>query len=111
MHHRELILQFIYAALTQDQTALRRMTTKSGNVRFDGTKPPASSDLGQYQEIVARMPVVRSSSPAADKISKSVSYRLPLGAKGLVLRLLRRDGSWLIDTDTVVQVPLEVLFK
>ena len=111
VRHREMILRFVDASLTQDKDALGKLTTNASNVKFGRAKPPAMGDLDQYQEIIGHLPIVRISQPAADKLSKSVSYRVPLGSKGLTLRLVKRDGSWRIDSDSKIEVPLEFLFQ
>ncbi len=109
--HREIVLQFIYATLTQDRDALDRLTTNAANVKFDKNQPPPGGDLDVYQGIVPLIPVVRVSLPAADKTSKSITYRVPLGPHGFNLRLVKKGGAWKVDTTTRVEVPLEFLFN
>ena len=109
--HRQIVLQFIYAALGQDLDMLKALTTKPANVKFGRAKRPAGGDMDVYQGIVSLLPAVRASLPASDKVSQSVTYRLPLGAKGLTVRLVRKNGAWLVDTDQRVDVPLDFFFK
>ncbi len=109
--HRRLVLQFIYAALRHDTDMLKDITTQGKNVDFGRTKPAAQRDLDVYEDLIASLPVVRSSAPAADKVSHSVTYRVPLGAKGFAVRLVRRNGAWLVDTDVKLTVPLEFFYR
>mgnify|MGYP001605030639 CR=1 FL=1 len=109
--HRMLVLQFIYAALTQDRDALQRLTTNPQNVKFGRAKAPPQGDLDQYQEIIALIPVVRISSPASDKVAKSVSYRVPLGRKGLNVRVVKDGSTWRVDSNSGLDVPLEFFFR
>jgi hypothetical protein len=111
LRHRQAILQFVYAALKQDTEALSQLATKPSNVKFGRAKPPAGGDLDVYQEVVSTLPVVRVSAPADDKKSRSITYRVPLGKKGLQLRLVKRGGRWLIDSDERLDVPLEFFFE
>jgi hypothetical protein len=110
LRHRQVLLQFVYAALTQDQEMLSKLATRPAHVKFGNAKPPAMGDLDVYQELIAHLPVLRISAPAADKSSRRVTYRVPLGKAGLDLRLVKKGGSWLVDTDKVVDVPLEFFF-
>lgn len=109
--HRQLILQFVYTALRQDQEMMKKLTTKAANVRFGRAKPAAMGDLDVYEELIASLPVVRISSPAEDMKAKSVTYRVPLGKGGLALRLVKRGGTWLIDSDQRLDVPLDFFFR
>lgn len=109
--HRQLVLQFIYAALAQDAEMLGRLATKPRNVKFGRAKAPPDGELGHYQEIIALIPVVRISTPAADKVAKSVSYRVPLGRRGFTVRLVKHGSAWRVDSDSPVDVPLEFFFR
>lgn len=109
--HRELIVRLVHATLSQDRETLELVTTKAANVKFGGAKPVPAGDMDVYEEIIARLPVVRVSTPASDKVSRSVSYRVPLGANGLVLRLVKKGSTWLVDTDSPVEIPLEFFFR
>ena len=109
--HRQLILQFIYASLRQDQDMLKRLTTKPANVKFGRAKPAAGGDMDVYQDIIAMLPVVRVSVSAGDKTTKSITYQVPLGKKGLALRLVKQGSTWLIDSEQRVDVPLEFFFR
>lgn len=109
--HRQLILQFIYASLGQDQDMLKRMTTKPANVKFGRAEPPAGGDMGVYEGIIGMLPVVRVSVPAEDKTTRSITYRVPLGKKGLALRLVKQGSTWLVDSEQRLEVPLDFFFK
>lgn len=111
LQHRELILRFIYAALTADAESMRRLTTDPAKVKLAPEKAPPGGDLDVYQEVIALLPVVRVSPPADDKVSHSVSYRLPLGKDGFLVRLVKKEGGWLVDTTHRIDVPLEFFFK
>jgi len=108
--HRQLVLQFLYAALSQNRRMHGRLATDSSKVRIVGPKAPPG-DMDQYGSILQMMPVVRSSKPADDAKSRTVSYRVPIGDEALKLTL-RKDGStWKIDTSRTVQVPLGFFFR
>lgn len=92
--HRKLILYFIYACLADDKKALARFTTHPQNVKITGRGKVGDGDLDQYQEIISSIPVVRSSLPSADKISKSVTYRFPMLGKAVAVRLTKEAGAW-----------------
>ena len=109
--HRQMVLRFIYASLTQDRDTLKDLATKPQNVKFGRAKAPPMGDLDQYQEVVGMIPVVRVSSPTADKESKSVTYRVPLGSKGFNVRLVKNGSQWQIDTNSTVNVPLDFFFR
>lgn len=109
--HRQLILQLVYASLRQDQEMLVRLTTNPKNVSFGGAKAAAGGDMDVYEGIIALIPVLRVSTPAADKLSKTVSYRVPLGKKGLTLTLAKHGSTWRVQTDTKTTVPLDYFFR
>lgn len=109
--HRQTVLRFVYAALGQDNEELAHVVTDVANVKFGGAPRPARGDMGVYQDIVMQMPVVRSSLPATDKSSRSITYRIPLGDRGFSVRLIKKDGQWLVDTRKAVTVPLALFFK
>ena len=109
--HRQLALRFVYSALEQDKEELSRIVTNVENVRFGRVKPAAGGDMGVYGEIIARLPVLRVSTPAEDKISKSITYRVALAPKGMTLRMIKRGSQWLIDTSSRLDVPLEFFFR
>ncbi len=110
--HRQLVLQFIYASLRHDLDLLKGITTQVKNMDLGRLKEaPPPGDMDVYQDLIIAMPVVRVSLPAADKVSRSVSYRVPLGSKGFTVRLVRKNGAWQIDTDAKVKVPLEFFFQ
>jgi len=108
---RQTVLRFIYAAMERDLEDLGEVATNPKKVSFGRTKPAAHSDLGVYAEMIAMLPVVRIRQPAEDKATKSATYLLPLGPRGFKVRVVKRKGAWLVDTDAGVDVPLEVFFK
>ncbi len=77
--HRQLILQFIYASLTQDLATLKGLTTQPSNVKFGRTKPPAMGDLDVYQELIGGLPIARISTSVNDKDSRSITSGCRLG--------------------------------
>lgn len=109
--HRQLVLHFVYASLRQDQEMLARLTTNAKNVNFGRAKPAARSDMDVYEGIIALIPVLRASTPAADKLSKTVSYRVPLGKKGFTITLVKQGSTWRVQTDAKTTIPLEFFFQ
>ena len=109
--HRRLILNFIYASLLQEKETLARLVTHPGNVSFGKAPKAGYGDMDQYGEILSLLPVIRSSQPASDKQSRSITYRLPLGPEGVSLRLGKNDNTWKVDTSSKLTVPLEFFFK
>lgn len=109
--HRKLMAHFLYAALQQDKQTLGRLVTKVENVSFGRVRAAPNGDMDIYAEYIGMLPLVRASSPAEDKISKSVTYRVPLGPKGFEVRMVKGDKSWLIDTSKPVSVPLEFFWR
>jgi len=109
--HRRLILSFIYASLLQEKETLARLATHPGNVSFGKAPKTSYGDMDQYGEILSILPVIRSSQPASDKQSRSITYRMPLGAEGFSLRLVKNDNTWKVDTSSKLTVPLEFFFK
>jgi hypothetical protein len=88
MMHRQLVLRFVFASLSQNREMLGRLATDASKVKIDGPKP-ATRELGQYGSIIEQMPVVRSSNPADDAKSRTVTYRVPIGDDALMLTLLK----------------------
>lgn len=109
--HRRLVLNFIYASLPQDSDAIARLVTHPKNVSFGRAPKVSYGDMDQYGEIIALLPVVRFSKPGNDKQSHSITYRLPLGPEGLLLRLVKAGNTWKIDTSSKVTLPLEFFFR
>jgi hypothetical protein len=108
--HRQLVLRFIYSALSQNRGMLGRLVTDASKVKIDGPKA-APGDMDQYGSIIELMPVVRSSKPADDAKSRTVTYRVPLGEEALALTLIKDGSTWKIDTSKSVRVPLEFFFR
>jgi hypothetical protein len=108
--HRQLVLQFIYAALSQNRGMLGRVATDASKIKIDGPKA-APGDMDQYGSIIEMMPVVRSSKPADDAKNRTVTYRVPIGEKALTLTLVKDGSTWKIDTSKSVSVPLEFFFR
>jgi hypothetical protein len=67
--------------------------------------------MDQYGSIIELMPVVRSSKPAEDAKSRTVTYRIPIGEAALSLTLVKDGSTWKIDTSKTVRVPLEFFFR
>lgn len=109
--HRELAVRFIYAALQHDKEQLEKLVTHVANIHFGRTKAAPDGDMDVYSELIARMPILRVSKPADDKVSRSVTYRLPLGASGTPLRMIKRGRHWLIDSEQRLEVPLEIFHR
>ena len=84
LYHRRLVMEFLYACLAHEMESLERMTTDAGKVRILGPAPP-SGEMAQYASIIELIPVVRASTPAKDASLHSVTYRVPLGDRGLSL--------------------------
>ena len=110
MMHRKLVLMFLYASLSGDQTTLRRLSTDASKVQIVGPKA-APGDMDQYGSIIEMMPVVRASKPVEDAKSRTVTYRVPLGDAALSLTLVKDGNTWKVDTSKTIRVPLEFFFR
>lgn len=112
MMQRLVIQQFIYSALSQNQSMLRQLVTEASHVQVDGPKlRPPGGDMDVYGPIIEQLPVVRSSKPRDDKRSRSVTYRVPLGEEALTLVLVKDASTWKIDTSKSVRVSLEFFYR
>jgi hypothetical protein len=112
MMHRQLVLRFIYSALSQNQRMLRQLVTDASNVKVDGPKDaPPGGDMDVYGPIIEQLPVVRSSKPQDDAKSRTVTYRVPLGEEALRLTLVKEGSTWKIDTSKVVHMSLEFFYR
>lgn len=109
--HRRLILELIYSSLLQDKETLKNIVTNVENVSFGKAPKAGSGDMDQYGSIISMIPIVRSSSPSSDKISKSITYRIPLGKNGFSLRLVMKENRWKIDSSSKIELPLEFFFQ
>jgi hypothetical protein len=109
--HRTLVLQFVFACLSQEKSELQKLVTNPANVSFGKTKPARAGDLDVYADVVSMIPVLRSSMSAADKASKSVSYRLPIGREEVVLKLIKKGSTWLIDSSAPIKMPMEFFYE
>jgi len=109
--HQQLVLQFLYQSLLQDTQELSPLVTNMANVSFGGAPKASMGDMDVYANILSLIPVVRASPPEADAKSQSVSYRLPLGDEIFTVRIVRRDGTWKIDTDKKITVPLKYFWR
>jgi len=109
--HRQLVLQFVFACLTQDKQDLAKLITNPTNVSFGKTKPAAGGDLDVYGSVISLIPVVRSSKPASDKTTKSISYRLPIGRQEIILKLIKRGSTWLVDGSSPINMPMEFFYE
>ena len=108
--HRQLVLRFLYSTLPRDQATLRRLVTDASKVQIVGPTA-APGDMDQYGSVIEAMPVVRSSRPADDAKTKTVTYRVPIGDTALALTLVKEGSTWKVDTSKTVRVPLEFFFR
>jgi hypothetical protein len=108
---RSVVLRFVLACLTQDKSALERFTTNPANVSFGNAKPAPAGDVDVYAEIITLIPVLRASAAAADKASRSVSYRLPIGRQEVMLKLVKKEKAWLVDSTAPIKMPMEFFFE
>ena len=110
--HRQLVLRFVYAALSQNQRMLRQIVTDASKVKVEGPKDaPPGGDMDVYGPIIEQLPVVRSSTPQDDAKSRSVTYRVPLGEEALRLTLVKDGSTWKIDTSKPVHMSLEFFYR
>ncbi len=105
------VLQFLHACLLQDRDQLAHLASHPGNVAFGKAPAAAPGDMDVYEELLALLPVVRSSNPVDDAKSRSVTYRVPLGPQGFAVRLNRDGSAWKIDTSKKTVVPLEFFYR
>lgn len=108
---RQTVLRFVYAAMERDPEALAEVATRPEKITYGRTKAASQSDMGVYAELIAMLPVVRTGRAAEGKVTKSVSYFLPIGPRGFTVRLVKRKSEWLVDTDAGLDVPLEIFFE
>ena len=112
MIHRQIVLRFIYSALSQNQRMLGQIVTDASKVKIDGPKDaPPGGDMDVYGPIIEQLPVVRSSKPQDDAKSRTVTYRVPIGEEALTLTLVKDGSTWKIDTSKTIRVPLEFFFR
>ena len=112
MMHRQVVLRFIYSALSQNQRMLGQVVTDVSKVKTDGPKDaPPGGDMDVYGPIIEQLPVVRSSKPKDDAESRSVTYRVPLGEEALTLILVKHGSTWKVDTSKSVRVSLEFFYR
>ena len=112
MMHRQVMLRFIYSALSQNQRMLRQIVTDASKVKIDGPKDaPPGGDMDVYGPIIEQLPVVRSSKPPDDAMSRSVTYRVPLGEEALTLTLVKDGSTWKIDTSKSVHMSLDFFYR
>jgi hypothetical protein len=109
--HRRLVLQFVFACLSQEKSALQRLATNPANISFGKTNPARAGDLDVYADVISMIPVLRASASAADKTSKSVSYRLPIGRQEVVLKLVKKERAWLVDSSAPIKMPMEFFYE
>ncbi|MFH1496509.1 MAG: hypothetical protein ABII82_01670 [Verrucomicrobiota bacterium] len=109
--HRQLILHFMYYALLQEKTELARVVTDAGKVSFGGAPKASYGDMDVYAELLQIIPILRSSDPEADALSKTVTYQLPLGSEIFSLQLVKAGSTWKIDTDKKITVPLRYFWR
>lgn len=108
--HRQLVLHFLYAALSNDRATLMRLVTDASKVTVDGPVAPPG-ETAQLGSILGMLPVVRSSDPAEDAKRKKITYRVPVGEEILSLTLVKKGSTWKIDTTKDITVPLEFFHR
>jgi hypothetical protein len=108
--HHQMISAFLVSVLSRNQTLLARVVTDTNKVEIVGPKA-GPGDMEQYASIVEIMPIIRSSKPADDVKSQSVTYRVPVGDVALSLTLVKEAGLWKIETSHTVRVNLEYFFR
>jgi hypothetical protein len=110
--HRQMVLRFVYSALSQNSKMLGEIVTDPSKVKIIGPKDaPPSGDMDVYTSIIEQMPVVRSSKPVDDAKSRTVTYHVPIGEEALSLTLVKNGSTWKIDTSKTIQVPLEFFYR
>ena len=112
MKHRQIVLRFIYSALSQNQEMLRQLVTDSSRVKIDGPKEAAPpGDMDVYGPIIEQLPVVRCSTPQDDVQSRTVTYRVPIGEEALTLTLIKNGSTWKIDTTKSIRLSLKFFYQ
>lgn len=109
--HRGLILRLLYHALLQDKEELSELVTKVENISFGGAPKAARGDMDVYGGILGLLPVVRVSSPEADAKSSSVTYKIPIGDQVFTVRIIKEGGTWKIDTNQKMTIPLRYFWR
>jgi len=105
-----VIRYFLYYSILQDKKTLSRIVTNIDNVDFGVYPAAAHGDMDVYGSILGKIPIIRTSTPEEDKLSKTVTYRAPLGRNGFEFHLLKDGGVWKIDSSNKIKVPLEFFF-
>lgn len=108
--HRQLVLQFIYHALAGDEDEWKSFVTDPKKVQIIGPAAP-SGEMGHYASIIEMIPVARSSKPADDAKTKTITYRIPITDPILSLKLVKEDGRWKIDSSKGVKLSLEFFYR
>jgi hypothetical protein len=99
---------FLYMALKRDER-IGELVTAPANVQIVG--PTATgSDMDVYSMVLEATPVVRISKAAEDAKNKTITYRVPIGDKALMLALTKANGKWKVDSSKKVSVPLDWYF-
>jgi hypothetical protein len=110
--HRQIVLRFVYSALSRNSRMLGEIATDPNKVKIIGPKDaPPSGDMDVYAGIIEQMPVVRSSKPIDDAKSRTVTYHVPIGEEALAMTLIKSGSTWKIDTSKTIQVPLEFFYR
>lgn len=109
--HRQLILQFLYFSLLQDKKELAQLVTDVRKVSFGRVKAASWGDMDVYEGLLAVLPMRRASQPAQDRETQSVTYLLPLGKDGFLVKLVKPAGAWKIDTSAKTVVPLDLFWE
>ncbi|MBI5770314.1 MAG: hypothetical protein HZA93_21240 [Verrucomicrobia bacterium] len=111
LKQKQLVAHLLLASLEQNTEALAKIVTDVKNVSFGKAPRAGGGDMDQYAVILAEMPPYRVSEPTSDAKSRSVTYRIPIGSYGLLLKLVPVNGVWKIDTGTKLEIPLRMFFE
>lgn len=105
----KLLLNFLYAALRNDQESLKRLATDATKIEIVGDHSQPGEDA-QYASIIGFIPLLRVSSPASDLKTKTVTYRFPLAPNGLNVTLKKESNTWKVDTSRGLRINLGNFF-
>ncbi|MFN7141304.1 MAG: hypothetical protein ACK4UN_18410 [Limisphaerales bacterium] len=108
--HSQLILQFIYHALSGDKDEWTRLVTDAKKVQIIGPAAP-SGEMGHYGSIIEMIPVARSSKPSDDAKTKTITYRVPITDPALSLTLVKEGSSWKIDSSKGVRLRRDFFYR
>ncbi len=105
--HRQLIFRFLFAVLAEDQTIVGQLVTDEAKVTVERPKAPRGEMVDRYGAILEMMPMIRSSQPADDAKSRTITYRVPFGEELLSLTLIKEGSTWKIETSKKLHIRLD----